>query len=210
MAHRALAESLRLLTPNWHTRLPGHATTVMNPTASCRPPRSRTLSRLRPGRSRRRWHRARRCTRVRALAGRLRDQPPTTASGAAPPSCWPPAPATCQRSRRIADAVPPPIASVTPLTYRDPDQLPDGGVLVVGASATGVQLADEIHRRAAGHARRRRARPDAPHLPGPRHLLVDGRSRRPRPSATTSSTTSSAPATAVTAAHRHPEPRRST
>ena len=27
-----------------------------------------------------------------------------------------------------------------------PDQLPDGGVLVVGASATGVQLADEIHR----------------------------------------------------------------
>src|SRR5690606_14190899 len=28
---------------------------------------------------------------------------------------------------------------------RRPDQLPDGGVLVVGASATGIQLADEIH-----------------------------------------------------------------
>ena len=27
-----------------------------------------------------------------------------------------------------------------------PEQLPEGGVLVVGASATGVQLADEIHR----------------------------------------------------------------
>lgn len=35
---------------------------------------------------------------------------------------------------------------VTALTYRSPEQLPDGRVLVVGASATGVQLADEIHR----------------------------------------------------------------
>ena len=30
--------------------------------------------------------------------------------------------------------------------YRRPDQLPEGGVLVVGASSTGVQLADEIQR----------------------------------------------------------------
>ena len=35
---------------------------------------------------------------------------------------------------------------LTPLTYRDPGQFPDGGVLVVGASATGVQIAGEIHR----------------------------------------------------------------
>jgi putative flavoprotein involved in K+ transport len=35
---------------------------------------------------------------------------------------------------------------ISPLTYRDPGQLPDGGVLIVGASATGVQLASEIHR----------------------------------------------------------------
>ena len=40
----------------------------------------------------------------------------------------------------------PPIQCFTPLDYRNPEQLPDGGVLVVGASATGVQLADEIHR----------------------------------------------------------------
>ena len=39
-----------------------------------------------------------------------------------------------------------PSSSVTPFDYRNPDQLPEGGVLVVGASATGVQLADEIHR----------------------------------------------------------------
>ena len=32
------------------------------------------------------------------------------------------------------------------MTYRNPEQLADGGVLVVGASATGIQLADEIHR----------------------------------------------------------------
>ena len=46
----------------------------------------------------------------------------------------------------VAGAVPRSITALTPLTYRDPGQLPDGGVLVVGASATGVQLAGEIHR----------------------------------------------------------------
>jgi len=44
------------------------------------------------------------------------------------------------------DAVPPSVACVTALDYRNPSQLPDGGVLIVGASATGVQLAEEIHR----------------------------------------------------------------
>jgi putative flavoprotein involved in K+ transport len=46
----------------------------------------------------------------------------------------------------IASAIPPSVTQLTPLAYRDPGQLPDGGVLVVGASATGVQLASEIHR----------------------------------------------------------------
>ncbi len=36
------------------------------------------------------------------------------------------------------------IAQLTPSNYRRPAQLPTGGVLIVGASATGVQLADEI------------------------------------------------------------------
>ena len=40
----------------------------------------------------------------------------------------------------------PSIANLTPIKYRNPDQLEAGGVLVVGASATGIQLADEIHR----------------------------------------------------------------
>jgi putative flavoprotein involved in K+ transport len=42
--------------------------------------------------------------------------------------------------------VPPWVAQFTALDYRNPEQLPAGGVLVVGASATGVQLAAEIQR----------------------------------------------------------------
>jgi putative flavoprotein involved in K+ transport len=45
-----------------------------------------------------------------------------------------------------AEGVPAGIATLTPMDYRNPDQLAEGGVLVVGASATGIQLADEIHR----------------------------------------------------------------
>jgi putative flavoprotein involved in K+ transport len=46
----------------------------------------------------------------------------------------------------LAASVPASITMVTPMEYRNPGQLPEGGVLVVGASATGIQLADEIHR----------------------------------------------------------------
>jgi len=42
---------------------------------------------------------------------------------------------------RLSDRV----RQVVPTAYRNPAQLPQGGVLVVGASATGIQLADEIH-----------------------------------------------------------------
>jgi len=37
------------------------------------------------------------------------------------------------------------VLQLVPTRYRNPGQLPEGGVLVVGASASGVQLADEIH-----------------------------------------------------------------
>jgi putative flavoprotein involved in K+ transport len=46
----------------------------------------------------------------------------------------------------VAGAVPASITQVTPIDYRHPGQLPDGRVLVVGAAATGVQIADEVHR----------------------------------------------------------------
>ena len=47
---------------------------------------------------------------------------------------------------KVAEKVPADIVAVTTNAYRNPDQLPDGGVLVVGASASGTQLAYEIHR----------------------------------------------------------------
>jgi putative flavoprotein involved in K+ transport len=46
----------------------------------------------------------------------------------------------------LHQAVPQTVQCLTTFSYRNPDQLPPGGVLVVGAAATGVQLADEIHR----------------------------------------------------------------
>ena len=41
----------------------------------------------------------------------------------------------------FAASLPPALTQLTAFDYRNPDQLPEGGVLVVGASATGVQLA---------------------------------------------------------------------
>ena len=46
----------------------------------------------------------------------------------------------------VRASVPASIEQITPFDYHDSSQLPDGSVLIVGASATGVQLAAEIHR----------------------------------------------------------------
>jgi putative flavoprotein involved in K+ transport len=46
----------------------------------------------------------------------------------------------------LSAAVPASVEQLTAFGYRNPGQLPDGGVLVVGASATGVQLAEELQR----------------------------------------------------------------
>jgi len=46
----------------------------------------------------------------------------------------------------LSGAVPASVEQRTAFDYRGPGQLPDGGVLVVGASATGVQLAAELRR----------------------------------------------------------------
>ncbi|MEU4512175.1 NAD(P)-binding domain-containing protein [Nonomuraea wenchangensis] len=48
----------------------------------------------------------------------------------------------------FSEAVPASVRQLTPYDYREPGRLPEGGVLVVGASATGVQLAAEL--RASG------------------------------------------------------------
>ena len=105
---------------------------------------------------------------VAADTGDLRCRCLVLASGACN---VPTVPALCQ-------GVPASIECVTPLGYRSSDQLPDGGVLVVGASATGVQLAEEIHPLGStGDPLGRRARAAAEDLPRPRRAVVDGRIR---------------------------------
>lgn len=45
----------------------------------------------------------------------------------------------------MAQQLAPGIHQVAPADYKRPSDLPDGGVLIVGASSTGIQLAEEIH-----------------------------------------------------------------
>jgi len=46
----------------------------------------------------------------------------------------------------LASAVPESIEMIHPIKYRSPAQVREGGVLVVGASATGIQIAEELQR----------------------------------------------------------------
>jgi putative flavoprotein involved in K+ transport len=45
----------------------------------------------------------------------------------------------------LTELMPASVESIDPIRYRRPDLLPDGEVLVVGASATGIQIAEELH-----------------------------------------------------------------
>ena len=45
---------------------------------------------------------------------------------------------------KVADDVPADITQLTPFNYRSPEDVPAGSTLIVGASATGLQLADEL------------------------------------------------------------------
>ncbi len=61
------------------------------------------------------------------------------------------------RVPRLASGLSPDVYQIVPTSYRSPEHVPPGGVLVVGASATGVQLAEELRHAgrdvtiAAGH-----------------------------------------------------------
>jgi len=137
--------TLRLLTPNWQTRLPGYDYAGDDPDGYM--PVTDVVATITryarlvgaPVRTATTVHTVRAVPEgfeIRANGDVLRTRAVVLATGA------------CNRPAipGIAGAVPPSITTLTPLTYRDPGQLPDGGVLVVGASATGVQLAGEIHR----------------------------------------------------------------
>jgi putative flavoprotein involved in K+ transport len=138
-------DSLRLLTPNWQSRLPGYGYEGDDPDGFRTMPETvafidRYAQRISaPVETQ---------TTVTSLRGNDSGYVVTTDQGewrcrtaviatgacniASIPSC--------------AADVPSSIRTLTPMQYRNPDQIEQGGVLVVGASATGIQLANEIHR----------------------------------------------------------------
>jgi putative flavoprotein involved in K+ transport len=138
-------DSLRLLTPNWQSRLPGHRYEGPDPDGYmtmgevtefiarfaevCGAP-------VRTGANVTSVRRVDDGYHVRTSRGEIRCRAVVIASGA------------CNRPTvpGFGDAVPEGIEQLTPFDYREPGRLPDGGVLVVGASATGVQLAAELRR----------------------------------------------------------------
>jgi len=138
-------DSLRLLTPNWLTRLPGYAYGGADPDGymsadevadvieaygadTAAPVRTgTTVTSVRP---------AGRGYAVETDDGGWTADAVVVASGACNVASVP----------AVREAVPPGITSLTPAEYRNPDQVPEGGVLVVGASASGVQIADELIR----------------------------------------------------------------
>ncbi len=138
-------DSLRLLTPNWQARLPGYRYEGPDPDGymtsaeviafitrfaevSAAPVRTQTpvtaVRQIEDG------------YQVVTGQGELRCRTLVLASGACN---LPSIPA-------LRQGFPSSIVSIAASEYRRPDQLPEGGVLVVGASATGLQLAQEIHR----------------------------------------------------------------
>ena len=147
-AERWLSErwdSLRLLTPNWASRLPGWSYRGPDPDGFM------TSAEL----AGHLWSYARSfdapveelspvCGVARSGDGFTVQTPDTTwrAAGVVIATGWCDQPRVPAGAARLAGDV----AQVTPGTYRNPGTLPDGRVLVVGASATGVQIADELLR----------------------------------------------------------------
>jgi putative flavoprotein involved in K+ transport len=148
VAHTWLTErwdSLRLLTPNWQSRLPGFSYNGDDPDgyrtlaeviefiasyakAISAPVRTHTtVASVRSTES---------GYLVRTDQGDWLCRAVVVASGACNIADVP----------TFAKSVPPSIMQLTAQEYRNPEQLADGGVLVVGASSSGTQIAYEIHR----------------------------------------------------------------
>ncbi len=138
-------DSLRLLTPNWQTHLPGYAyagddpdgfMTAAEVAAFIASYAAEIDAPVRANVTVERVCRSGNGYLVHTSDGDWRCRSLVLASGA----CNLPAlPAS-------AAGVSADIESLTALDYRNPDDLPPGGVLVVGASATGLQLGEELHR----------------------------------------------------------------
>jgi putative flavoprotein involved in K+ transport len=138
-------DSLRLLTPNWQSRLPGYRYQGPDPdgymtmgevTGFIERFAKISGAPVRTGANVTSVRRTGDGYVVTTSRGEIRCRAVVIASGACNQPAVPP----------FTDAVPASVGQLTPFGYRDPAQLPDGGVLVVGASATGVQLAAELKR----------------------------------------------------------------
>jgi putative flavoprotein involved in K+ transport len=138
-------DSLSLLTPNWQSRLPGFGYDGSNPDGFRSMPETvgflqdyaRTIAA--PVRAH---------TRVTAVRQRDDGYEVATDRGSWQARAVVVASGACNIPvvPKLAAALPADVASLTPFQYRNPSQLDPGGVLVVGASATGVQIADEVRR----------------------------------------------------------------
>ena len=138
-------DSLTLLTPNWQSRLPGHGyegddpdgfrtmaetiafieryATLVSPALRTKCPVTSVQSasdgyRVVTGQDA--WH----CKAVVLATGAF----------------------NVAQVPKLSEEIPPSIAQLTTAQYRNPESLEPGGVMVVGAAASGAQLADEIHR----------------------------------------------------------------
>jgi putative flavoprotein involved in K+ transport len=138
-------DSLRLLTPNWQSRLPGARydgadadgyMTMAEVTELIERFAKVSRAPVRTGVNVTSVRRADDGYRVATSDGEIACRTVVIASGA------------CNRPSvpALGAGIPSSVERLTPFGYREPGSLPDGGVLVVGGSATGVQLAAEIKR----------------------------------------------------------------
>ncbi len=138
-------DSLRLLTPNWANGLPGAPYRGLDRNSFM--PVSQLLVQLEtyawrfgvPVQSE---------TAVLRVSGRNAGYHVETSQGPLHCETLVLASGTCARPNvpALSAAVPAGVFQTTPALYKRPGDLPEGGVLVVGASASGVQLARELQR----------------------------------------------------------------
>jgi putative flavoprotein involved in K+ transport len=137
-------DSLRLLTPNWQSRLPGYAYAGDDPDGFMTMPEVVRFLQRYAGVSGAPVASLTQVTRVRQTEGGYevstdqgswRCRSLVIASGAC----------NIATISSLSAGLPHQVTTLTPLQYRNPSLLPDGGVMIVGASASGIQLAREIH-----------------------------------------------------------------
>jgi putative flavoprotein involved in K+ transport len=136
-------DSLRLLTPNWQSRLPGVPYDGDEPDGYMTAGEVVELIERFAASSR---APVRTAIEVTSVAGADDGYRVTTSDGEIQARAVVIASGACNEPTvpALAAAVPEAVEQLTPFHYRNPEQLPDGAVLVVGASATGVQLAAEL------------------------------------------------------------------